>query len=161
ERAGTLRKRRIVQKREGLERRVGALAPRAGRAWVGTVEVLQHGVRKCALHVHINPAPVTVGPAAGWHQPLALELRSIDQRGRQWRLDAWTSNRGVKESARGQAKVANDLGIDPAAVLPCQKRICRIALCQVGPLPRRLTIGCRRDDEPDQMLPAPAGSPEL
>ena len=136
---------------------------RRGQAALGSarVEVLEHRVREGPLDVHVHAPPVAVGPSARGHEPLALELGPVEQRGRQRGLDARAAQLRVQEPADGQAEVANHLGLDPESVLPRQQGVARVAIGQVGPVPRRLTVSRGGDDQPDQALPAPAGRHEL
>ena len=128
----TLSQCRVVQHRQGLERGVGLVAARAGGARVRRVKILEHRVGERPLDVHVHAPAVSLGAPARGHQPFALELGPIDQRGRQWRLHARAADLRVHQPARGQAKVADHFGLDPEPVLPRQQAVARIALVEVG-----------------------------
>src|SRR5262249_34934604 len=99
----------IVQKRQRLQRRVGAYAARASAGAVGSIEDDQGRVGGRALEERVNAAAVPLASAA--RAPGALHLRELVEAIRLRRIDAGPARLPAQEAADRQSVVADDLGV--------------------------------------------------
>src|SRR5579885_2366588 len=156
---GDLEEALVVEEGEGLQGRVGAIAPRASLGGVGGVEDDQVGVRRRAPQEGVHAAAVAVGPGAS--APVAGDLRELVDPRRLRRVDAGSADLAVKQPAARQGHVADHLGVEAQPVLAGQEPVARVESAQVGPGPRGLAVRRRGGDEAVHGLHAPALADEL
>ena len=136
--AGGLQGRLVVEQRQRLERRVGAVALRAGRRRVGGVEDRQAGVRRGSPEERVHAAPVAVAAEVG--DPVLRHLREAVDALRLRREDAGPADGRREQPARRERHVADDLRLEAEAILPRQQEVARILLVRVRPGDRRLAV---------------------
>ena len=161
---GAFQEDRLVQRRQRLERRVRPRPADAGEVAVGGVERLEHRVRHRAIAERVKRPAVTVGAVRFVPDLGAVAGRRLEQETRRRREDARAAD--LRDRAGrwppGRCR-ARSLGVDAEPRAAGQQAVVR----DRGPAssrvvdPRRLAVGRRVDDQPMQVLEAPAVVHEL
>ena len=147
-------RRRIVQQRQRLQRRVGADAAHRAELAAGRVEGHEARIRRRAPPERIQAAAVAILAAAGG--PLVGVVRHVPDAVRLDRVDARAEHLAAEQTARRQRRVANHLGFQAHARAAREQPVVRIALGKRRRDGRRLPVGRRHHDRLDQRLLAPA-----
>ena len=119
--AGNLDEGRVVQERQGLERRVGTETARAGLDASGSIESRQEGVRRGPPEERIEPPAIAVGAGVGLPRPphLTQVHHAVGLR----RKDARTAHDAREQAAARQGGVADQFGVEAQPSLPPEQSI--------------------------------------
>ena len=127
---------------------------------VGTIERVEVGMRQRPFVEDVHAAPIEISARADRPDVVAAKAQFGHLSGERG-IDPRPADLARQQPGGIEVKIAHDFGLNAEAVLTVPERVERIDLPQFRPMPRRLAVRGRRDDQPDHPLGAPAGGPEF
>ena len=120
----------VIEQCEGLERRVGTDAARAGAEAVGGIENGERWMRRGTPEMSVESAAVALFAGAGF--PGAFHLAEVHDAVGLRRVDGRATEFRGEQTARGEGDIADDFGIEAQAVLAREQFVDGVDLGEFG-----------------------------